>query len=75
MNEITVNRSDIKITEEIEYVASYQGMVPLNPYWEARLDGTLSTGESVSMARRGSDSSGALSELENAIRDQGWGIQ
>lgn len=69
----TVKRSDIAVMEEYEYAHGATFLTGIT--WLASLGGRLSTGESVSVNRHGTTAAEALSNLEAAIREQGWGIE
>jgi len=67
----TVNRRDITLEEDFEYVTIFEKAY----YWVARLSGNLSTGEAAEMSRSGGTSAEALANLEAAITEQGWVIE
>lgn len=71
----TVKRSDISITEQIEYHSSFGEAPRLNyTWWVADLDGRLSTGEHVSLSRTRDRFGAAKTAIEEAISEQGWSI-
>lgn len=73
----TVKRSDISITEQIEYSPASCGEAP-KPYykgWVADLDGRLSTGEYVFLIRNRDTFEEAKTAIEEAIAAQGWSIE
>ena len=67
-----VKRSDILLEEERWY--SLEGSAD-TVGWTATLDGTLSTGERVSISRTARHLGEASLMLEEAIKDLGWRIQ
>lgn len=67
----TVNRRDITLEEDFEYVTIFEKAY----FWVARLSGNLSTGETAEMSRVGGTSAEALANLESAIAEQGWVIE
>lgn len=72
----TVNRRDITLVEQVEHeigLAWIKGRP--TRWWDASLDGPLSTGEDVSISRQGDTSAEALANLEKAIRENGWEIR
>lgn len=72
---VTVRREDIELRERV--VTEFSLMAGASDYtvgWVATLEGDLSTGESVWVCRRGSSAAEALTKLEAAIVEQGWGI-
>lgn len=69
-----VRRRDIKIEERQEFIPTFKEDQVLSTGWEARIDGPLSTGETVCMDRYGGTAATALGNLEKAIAEQGWSI-
>ena len=75
MTKTTVNRKDITVVEEQEYLYTLdRGNEVISTTWIATLNGEISTGESVELSRSGDTFSTALFVLEHAISQQGWGI-
>lgn len=50
-------------------------VISLESYWDAELDGYLSTGEHVHMSRGGETFAAAVAALEAAIAENGWTIR
>lgn len=72
---VTVRREDIELRERV--VSEFSSVVGESDQvvgWQAALDGGLSTGESVWLYRGGGSATEALTKLEAAIAEQGWGI-
>lgn len=67
-----ITRRSITATEEREEVST--GLLP-STTWTAELDGYLSSGERVQMARSGETFADAVIELEKAIMANGWTIK
>lgn len=68
-----VSRSDIRL-EEHPAELTFDGRIAEAPYWEAKLDGQLSTGEWVELSRQGGTFTAALQNLEAIITQNGWEI-
>ena len=67
---VTVERSDITLTESVESVS----ILTHETVWYAKFEGPLSTGEPARLTRYSSTPAAAIASLEQAIRDQGWEI-
>ena len=70
MSTVTVERSDITLTEQVESVS----ILTHETVWYAKFEGPLSTGEHARLTRYSSTPAAALAALEHAIRYQGWEI-
>lgn len=71
----TVNRRDIHLGEQVEYQRGFAIEAYAERWWEASLDGRVSTGEDVAMSRTGNTFAEALTNLEAAIAENGWEIK
>lgn len=76
---ITVSRKDIDLEEHMmdvtEGYGANQVVYTASSYWEAQLNGPLSTGESVRIRRTGETHVQALGALEAAITKNGWEVR
>lgn len=70
----SVKRSDITVTQNVEWTGSLVGGAYAVTSWNATFDGYLPTGEHLILEREAGTLAKALTELESALNDLGYEV-